>query len=77
MADFHEDVFDQRQYRHIHGDAAVSYTHLQVNANAARLAELEEQEKELQEKVTRIMMTIPNIIDPSVPIGKAVSYTHL
>ena len=30
----------------------------QVNANAARLAELEEQEKELQEKVTRIMMTI-------------------
>ena len=32
----------------------------QVNANAARLAELEEQEKELQEKVTRIMMTIPN-----------------
>ena len=42
----------------------------QVNANAARLAELEEQEKELQEKVTRIMMTIPNIIDPSVPIGK-------
>ena len=35
----------------------------QVNANAARLAELEEQEKELQEKVTRIMMTIPNIID--------------
>ena len=42
----------------------------QVNANAARLAELEEQEKELQEKVTKIMMTIPNIIDPSVPIGK-------
>ena len=42
----------------------------QVNANAARLAELEEQEKELQEKVTRIMMTIPNIIDASVPVGK-------
>ena len=42
----------------------------QVNANAARLAELEEQEKELQEKVTRIMMTLPHIIDPSVPIGK-------
>ena len=42
----------------------------QVSANAARLAELEEKEKELQEKVTRIMMTIPNIIDPSVPIGK-------
>ncbi|MGN0141253.1 MAG: serine--tRNA ligase [Roseburia sp.] len=42
----------------------------QVNANAARLAELEEKEKELQEKITKIMMTIPNIIDPSVPIGK-------
>jgi seryl-tRNA synthetase len=42
----------------------------QVSANAARLAELEEQEKELSEKVTKIMMTIPNIIDPSVPIGK-------
>ena len=42
----------------------------QVSANAARLAELEEAEKELQEKVTKIMMTIPNIIDPSVPIGK-------
>ena len=27
-------------------------------------------EKELQEKVTKIMMVIPNIIDPSVPIGK-------
>ena len=42
----------------------------QVSANAARLAELEETEKELQEKVTKIMMVIPNIIDPSVPIGK-------
>ena len=42
----------------------------QVSANAARLAELEVIEKELQEKVTKIMMTIPNIIDPSVPIGK-------
>ena len=42
----------------------------QVSANAARLAELEEAEKELQEKVIKIMMTIPNIIDPSVPIGK-------
>ena len=42
----------------------------QVAADAARLAELEEQEKELSEKVTKIMMTIPNIIDPSVPIGK-------
>ncbi|MBQ2283738.1 MAG: serine--tRNA ligase [Agathobacter sp.] len=41
----------------------------QVSANAARLAELEVQEKELSEKVTKIMMSIPNIIDPSVPIG--------
>ena len=41
----------------------------QVSANAARLAELEVLEKELNEKVTKIMMTIPNIIDPSVPIG--------
>ncbi len=42
----------------------------EVAANAARLVELEALEKELQEKVTNIMMTIPNIIDPSVPIGK-------
>ncbi len=42
----------------------------QVAVNAARLAELEVQEKELSEQVTKIMMTIPNIIDPSVPIGK-------
>ena len=41
----------------------------QVSANAARLAELEVLEKELNEKVTKIMMSIPNIIDPSVPIG--------
>ena len=42
----------------------------QVNQNAQRLAELETQERELAEKVKKIMMTIPNIIDPSVPIGK-------
>ena len=42
----------------------------QVSANASRLAELEVMEKELNEKVNKIMMTIPNIIDPSVPIGK-------
>lgn len=42
----------------------------QVNAQAQKLEELAEQEKELSEKVTKIMMTIPNIIDPSVPIGK-------
>ena len=37
---------------------------------AKRLAELEPMEEELQEKITKIMMVIPNIIDPSVPIGK-------
>ncbi len=42
----------------------------QVASSAARLSELEEQEKELDEKILKIMMTIPNIIDPSVPIGK-------
>ena len=42
----------------------------EVAKNAARLTELEAQEKELSEKVTKIMMIIPNIIDPSVPIGK-------
>ena len=42
----------------------------QVAAEAERLVKLEEKEKELNEKVTKIMMTIPNIIDPSVPIGK-------
>ena len=42
----------------------------QVNADAKRLAELEAKEGELQERITKIMMTIPNIIDPSVPIGK-------
>ena len=42
----------------------------QVEKDAARLSELEEKEKELQGKITKIMMTSPNIIDPSVPIGK-------
>ena len=42
----------------------------EVAAGAKRLVELEEKEKELEEKITKIMMTIPNIIDPSVPIGK-------
>ena len=42
----------------------------QVAAEAERLEALAEKEKELNEKVTKIMMTIPNIIDPSVPIGK-------
>ncbi|MDD6404752.1 MAG: serine--tRNA ligase [Clostridiales bacterium] len=42
----------------------------QVSANTAKLKELESLETELKEKVKKIMMTIPNIIDPSVPIGK-------
>lgn len=42
----------------------------EVAAGAQRLAELEVKEEELQEKILKIMMTIPNIIDPSVPIGK-------
>lgn len=42
----------------------------QVTANSERLAELEAIEADLDEKVMEIMMTIPNIIDPSVPIGR-------
>ena len=42
----------------------------EVAAGAKRLAELEASETELQEKITKIMMVIPNIIDESVPIGK-------
>ena len=42
----------------------------QVAADAKKLEELSVKEKELDEKVTKIMMIIPNIIDPSVPIGK-------
>ncbi len=41
-----------------------------VAQDAARLEELEAQEKELAEKVTSIMMNIPQMIDDSVPIGK-------
>ncbi|MBO5573832.1 MAG: serine--tRNA ligase [Clostridium sp.] len=42
----------------------------QVNESAARLSELEVQEKELAEEIKKRMMVIPNIIDKSVPIGK-------
>ena len=41
-----------------------------VAASSERLAELEKKENDLQEKITKIMMTLPNIIDPSVPIGR-------
>ncbi|HEY9575990.1 MAG TPA: serine--tRNA ligase [Lachnospiraceae bacterium] len=39
-------------------------------ANADRINSLSEKEKEVEERIKTIMMTIPNIIDPSVPIGK-------
>ncbi len=42
----------------------------QVAEGAQRLTELEAKQKELEEKTTKIMMVIPNIIDESVPIGK-------
>ena len=42
----------------------------EVAANSKRLEELEQKEAELEEKIKKIMMTIPNIIDPTVPIGK-------
>lgn len=42
----------------------------EVTANAERLSELETIGTQLQEKITSIMMMIPNIIDPSVPIGR-------
>ena len=42
----------------------------QVAQNAGRMEELSAEEKEVEEKIKTIMMTIPNIIDPSVPIGK-------
>ena len=41
-----------------------------VAEQAEQLAECERREAELDEKVKNIMMVIPNIIDPSVPIGK-------
>ena len=42
----------------------------QVAAQAARLAELEAQEPLLEEEVTKRMLVIPQMIDPSVPVGK-------
>ena len=41
-----------------------------VKDNDARLAELEKLEVELEEKIRKIMLQIPQIIDPSVPIGE-------
>ena len=42
----------------------------EVTKQARQLAELEEKESRLSEEVTKIMMQIPQIIDPAVPIGK-------
>ncbi|HJA65643.1 MAG TPA: serine--tRNA ligase [Candidatus Mediterraneibacter cottocaccae] len=41
-----------------------------VAESGGRIDALSEEEKEVEEKIRKIMMTIPNIIDPSVPIGK-------
>ena len=41
----------------------------QVKSNAERLSELEKLEEEYAQRIRQIMLTIPNIIDPSVPIG--------
>ena len=42
----------------------------QVTRDSEKLSNLEAKEAELEEKIKKIMMVIPNIIDPSVPIGK-------
>lgn len=41
-----------------------------VAESAGRIDQLSEEEKEVEDKIRQIMMTIPNIIDPSVPIGR-------
>ena len=41
-----------------------------VQENATRMEELSAEEKEVEAKIKKDMMVIPNIIDPSVPIGK-------
>ena len=46
----------------------------QVQKNADRLAELEKLEEQYAERIRHIMLNIPNIIDPSVPIGPDDSY---
>ena len=42
----------------------------EVAASGAKIDELSAREKDVEEKIKTIMMTIPNIIDPSVPVGK-------
>ena len=41
-----------------------------MSAQGDTIEKLSVEEKEVEEKIKTIMMTIPNIIDPSVPIGK-------
>ncbi len=50
--------------------AEVEVKKAEVEASAKRLEELEKLEEEIGEKIKTIMMTIPNIIDESVPVGK-------
>jgi seryl-tRNA synthetase len=50
--------------------AEVEAKKAEVEASAKRLEELEKLEEEIGEKIKTIMMTIPNIIDESVPVGK-------
>ena len=42
----------------------------QVKADAEKLVEIENKQAEIDDKIKKIMMTIPNIIDESVPVGK-------
>ena len=42
----------------------------QVAADGEKIEQLNQKEKELSERILKLMMTIPNIIDPSVPVGK-------
>ena len=42
----------------------------QVKADADRLAQLEEMEEKLSQQIHHILLVIPQMIDPSVPIGK-------
>ena len=50
--------------------APICLESLFLSAQADRVNELSEREKEVEEKLKKNMMIIPNIIDPSVPIGK-------
>ncbi len=51
-------------------EAEIAQNNEAVTADATRLAELDAAIADLEEKIRKIMLTIPNIIDPSVPVGK-------